>query len=192
MQRLRRCLDATLARATPPERALPRLYDGLRVLAGDAAAPRVGSAATAIDRYRRISLADSTLPRYSALAIVWPPGHVGPLHDHGGLWGIQIVLSGALDTDEYDVLAPQRVRRRHGARLTPGEGTWFGGRRFAHACRNASQHAPALSLHVYGGDLVNYLVYAEDGSGLGAPGAGQPVTPEMRTAQRHDANLIVE
>jgi predicted metal-dependent enzyme (double-stranded beta helix superfamily) len=193
MRRLRRCLDTTLANALPAERALPSLLDGLAALARDTAAPRAATDSTAIDRYQRIGLADSVRPRYSALAIVWPPGHVSPVHDHGGLWGIELVVAGALDIDEYDVLAPQRLRHRHHARLAPGEGAWFGGQRFAHACRNASRYEAALTLHVYGGDLVNYTVYDDDYDSYDRiPSEARTVIPAAGTAQRHEANLIIE
>ena len=193
MQRLRRCLDKTLANVLPAERALPNLLEGLTSLARDPAAPHAEAQSIAIDRYQRIGLAESKHPRYSALAIVWPPGHVSPVHDHGGLWGIELVVAGALDIDEYDVLSPQRLRHRHHARLSPYQGTWFGGRRFAHSCRNASRYEPAVSLHVYGGDLAHYTVYDDDYDSYDRmPGDARAVIPVAGNAQRHDVNLIIE
>ncbi len=52
-------------------------------------------------RYRRQLIAAAPDGGYTMLLIAWPPGYVTPLHDHAGLWGIELVLDGALQVDEY-------------------------------------------------------------------------------------------
>ncbi len=183
IQRLHDCLNKNLT-AEPTERALPELLHGLAPLARDPAGPASANNLSAVTQYQRFGLADSVSPRYSSLAILWPPGHASPVHDHGGLWGLEVVVSGALEIDEYDILSPRQLRHRHHGVLHTGEGTWFAGHRFAHSCRNASTSEPALTLHVYGGDLAHYTAYE--------PMGHYPVEPVSQTTKRSDERLIVE
>lgn len=100
---------------------------------------------------------------FSLLLLTWPANHATPIHDHGGLWGLELVLDGALEVDAY-------WRGRHDETLTLkgrdwlgfGDATWFeDGVGYVHRCRNLSRHDTALSLHVYGGDLAQYLAYEQ-------------------------------
>jgi predicted metal-dependent enzyme (double-stranded beta helix superfamily) len=95
------------------------------------------------------------------LVMAWPPNHLTPVHDHGGLWGMEVTLLGALEVQSYErdpASGDLRALKRDW--LGPGDGTWFeGGDSHAHRCRNLSQHDTALTLHVYGGDLAQYFAY---------------------------------
>lgn len=113
--------------------------------------------------FERWLLAERRSPALSVLVTEWPPGHVTPVHDHGGLWGLEVVLVGALEVQSYvrdrsddNLLAQGRNW------LGPGDATWFeGDPQYAHRCRNLSRHDTALTLHVYGGDLTQYLAYEQ-------------------------------
>ena len=45
-------------------------------------------------RYRRHLVAGGNDDGHTALLIAWPPGYQSPVHDHAGLWGIELVLQG--------------------------------------------------------------------------------------------------
>lgn len=111
--------------------------------------------------FERWLLAERRQPAISVLLMAWPPNHITPVHDHGGLWGVEVSLLGALEVQSYE-RDRQTGHLRLGQRdwLGPGDGTWFeGGDGHAHRCRNLSSCDTALTLHVYGGDLAQYLVY---------------------------------
>jgi predicted metal-dependent enzyme (double-stranded beta helix superfamily) len=103
------------------------------------------------------------------LGMAWPPNHMTPVHDHAGLWGLEVTLLGALEVQSYQRDPDSGDLRELGRDwLGPGDGTWFeGGDNHAHRCRNLSQRDTALTLHVYGGDLAQYFAYekAEPQSG---------------------------
>jgi hypothetical protein len=99
----------------------------------------------------------------SLLLMAWPANYSTPVHDHGGLWGLELVLNGALEVDAYERDAIDGELRLQGRTwLGIGDATWFDNTQpHAHRCRNLSRHETALSLHVYGGDLAQYLAYEQ-------------------------------
>lgn len=111
----------------------------------------------------RWSLVQRNKPPVSVMVMAWPPNHRTPVHDHAGLWGLELTLVGALevqswnrDPDSGELCALGRDW------LGPGDGTWFeGDQNHLHRCRNLSQHETALTLHVYGGVLDHYLTYEQ-------------------------------
>ncbi len=110
-------------------------------------------------RYRRQLIAAGTDGGYTMLLIAWPPGYVTPLHDHADLWGIELVLDGALQVEEFfsdgDAHAPT-LQPQRSLMLGSGDSAVFLDPAYVHRCRNLSQQQPALSLHVYGGMLDQY------------------------------------
>ncbi|HEY8683394.1 MAG TPA: cysteine dioxygenase family protein, partial [Rhodanobacter sp.] len=113
--------------------------------------------------FERWLLAERSKPAISVLVMAWPPNHLTPVHDHAGLWGLELTLLGALEVQSYarDPLSGD-LRMQGRDWLGPGDGTWFeGAEHHAHRCRNLSQHDTALTLHVYGGDLAQYFAYEQ-------------------------------
>ncbi len=100
-------------------------------------------------------------PALSVMVMAWPANHRTPVHDHAGLWGLELTLVGALEVQSWS--RHPDSGELHGLRhdwLGPGDGTWFeGDQNHVHRCRNLSQHETALTLHVYGGVLDHYLAY---------------------------------
>jgi predicted metal-dependent enzyme (double-stranded beta helix superfamily) len=115
--------------------------------------------------YRRIALTDHVARGYEALLIVWPPGHATPIHDHDGLWGIEIMLDGVLEVEAFDLALqehPHLVSRGVSV-IGIGDHLAFSQADYAHRCRNLSSNRAAVSLHIYGGALDTYRSYhAED------------------------------
>ncbi len=111
--------------------------------------------------FERWLVAEYSRPAMSVLIMAWPPNHITPVHDHGGLWGLEVSLLGALEVQSYERDGQTGDLRQLGRDwLGPGDGTWFeGSETHAHRCRNLSQCDTALTLHVYGGDLAQYFAY---------------------------------
>jgi 3-mercaptopropionate dioxygenase len=42
--------------------------------------------------------------RFVVVAMTWAPGQGSPLHDHGGLWGAEIVVSGSMHAMTYGLI----------------------------------------------------------------------------------------
>jgi len=116
------------------------------------------------DRFRRHPLAGIDGIGCSALVMYWPPGHATLPHDHGGLWGIEVVLDGALHVEEYvrggSESAPTLAKERC-LHLGVGDGAVFESPHYVHRCRNLSNATPTLTLHVYGGLLERYIAFDE-------------------------------
>jgi len=117
--------------------------------------------------YRRIPLAGHPAHGYEALLILWPPGHATPIHDHAGLWGIELVLDGVLEIEAFALsLKPSpRLVARERTMLGTGDHATFSGADYAHRCRNLSAQQPALSLHIYGGELDAYRSFRQQADG---------------------------
>jgi len=115
--------------------------------------------------FERWMLAERTKPPLTVLIMAWPPGYSTPVHDHGGLWGLEAAIAGALEVESFDKDERDHEMRSSGRTwLGPGDATWFEGTEtHAHRCRNLSRQDTALTLHVYGGDLSQYLAYEQPG-----------------------------
>ena len=127
-------------------------------------APTASTLAGDKDRFRRHPLAGMRDIGCSAIFMHWPPGHATLPHDHGGLWGIEVVLDGALHVEEYvrggSEAAPTLVKERC-VHLGIGDAAVFESPSYVHRCRNLSNATPALTLHVYGGSLERYDAFDE-------------------------------
>jgi predicted metal-dependent enzyme (double-stranded beta helix superfamily) len=117
--------------------------------------------ASSATSYRRVALADSAALGYEALLIIWPPNHATPIHDHDGLWGMEIMLDGVLEVEAFDLSLkdhPHLVSRGTSV-IGIGDHLAFSHADYAHRCRNLSSNRPAVSLHIYGGSLDTYRSY---------------------------------
>lgn len=114
--------------------------------------------------------------RYTGLIMVWPAAHATPIHDHAGLWGIEMVLQGSLSVEDYELVADGRggsQARFVGTTLLEERqaSTFLGTAGHAHRCANLSARRPAVTLHVYGGLLEAYHNFdpANDGNFVSRP-----------------------
>ncbi|WP_109125205.1 cysteine dioxygenase family protein [Dyella sp. C11] len=128
--------------------------------------------------FERWLVAQRNKPEISVLVMAWPADYHTPIHDHDGLWGLELALHGALEVESWDRGDDGKFLRMTGRDwLGPGDVTWFDADdRHAHRCRNLSRHETALTLHVYGGDLAQYFTYQEAGE------AGQWTKQMQRSA----------
>lgn len=114
--------------------------------------------------YRRFPLTLQTSRNYEALLILWPPDHATPIHDHDGLWGMEFVLDGVLEVEAFDLSLNQHPHlvSREASILGVGDFVTFSDADYAHRCKNLSSNRPALSLHIYGGELNTYRSFHEE------------------------------
>ncbi|GAA0709022.1 cysteine dioxygenase family protein [Dokdonella soli] len=99
--------------------------------------------------------------RYTGLIMVWPAGYSTPIHDHAGLWGIEMVLQGTLGVEDYELTTDERGEAQPRfvgtTLLEEGQSCAFRGTAgHAHRCTNLSARRAAVTLHVYGGLLETY------------------------------------
>ena len=111
--------------------------------------------------------------RYTGLVMVWPAGYSTPIHDHAGLWGIELVLQGALGVEDYELGAGADAGQPRFVGTTvleDGQSCAFEGTTgHAHRCTNLSARRPAVTLHVYGGLLETYRNFDQVDGGRFVP-----------------------
>ena len=149
-------------------KALGALRDRLSAIAASEDAPNVHRFAADGDEFRRHPIAAVESDDCSALLMYWPAGHATLPHDHAGLWGIEVVVDGRLDVDEYlksgsaDEPILTLVRSLS---LRAGDAAVFTSEQYVHRCRNRSNTSATLTLHIYGGVLAAYTAFDTDAAG---------------------------
>ena len=116
------------------------------------------------DRYARRLLHRDPKGRYTMLAMVWDKGQGTPLHDHAGMWCVECVYQGRIRVTSYAVrggdpeTAVVQFSKENeilagvgeaGALIPPFE---------YHVLENADA-TPAVTLHVYGGEMTYCHVF---------------------------------
>lgn len=133
------------------------------------------------DTYARRLLHRDPRGRYTAIVMTWGPGQGTPVHDHGGLWCVEGVVEGQIAVTLYDVTTEADWFHMM-PRDTVLAGVGTAGRLIPptdyHVIANAVADAPSLTLHVYGGDLMECHVFR--------PGPGGRYTAETRALTFHD------
>lgn len=115
------------------------------------------------DSYARRLLHQDPDGRYTAVVMTWGPGQATAVHDHGGLWCVEGVVSGEMVVTQYDVTC-------HGdgtATVMPGAtvhaGIGSAGRLIPptdyHVLGSARAEAASVTLHVYGGSLDDCRIF---------------------------------
>ena len=118
------------------------------------------------DTYRQYPLHRDAAGRFSVVSFVWGPGQSTPIHDHT-VWGLIGVLRGAEQSQAYRFVGLQQlrptgppVRLEAGAieAVSPSVGD-------IHRVHNPHADRVAISIHVYGADIVTVQrsTYTEDG-----------------------------
>ena len=120
--------------------------------------------------YARRLLHRDEAGRYTVMAMVWDRGQGTPLHDHAGIWCVEGVYRGEIEVVSYALRggdpAEDRVRFERGPVLRAGVGeTAHLLPPFEyHEIRNSAE-APAVTIHVYGGDMTHCHVFEPLGGG---------------------------
>lgn len=106
-----------------------------------------------VEKYAQHLLYKDPLGKFSVVSFVWGPGQRTPIHNHT-VWGLVGVIKGAELCDEYhvhdDFVKPQNrshiLKAGQVEAVSPTVGDW-------HRVANHLEDQPAVSIHVYGGDI---------------------------------------
>jgi predicted metal-dependent enzyme (double-stranded beta helix superfamily) len=107
--------------------------------------------------------------RFVLVAMTWAPGQMTRLHDHDGLWGVEIVVDGTMQETAYRLVDRDRNDRYRFVRedvRTASKGT------AGAVCPPYDYHTfgnigntPAHTLHVYGGVMAQCNVFTPEADG---------------------------
>lgn len=115
------------------------------------------------DSYARRLVYRSDEPRFTVLAMVWGPGQGTPIHDHSGMWCVEGVVEGRIEVTQYDLLEREGDRCRFAAQETIDAGVGSSGRLIPpfdhHTIQNPSGEDSAVTIHVYGGEMVRCKIF---------------------------------
>lgn len=111
------------------------------------------------DKYARRLVHRDPAGRYTLLAMVWDTGQGTALHDHAGMWCCECVYRGEIKVDSYDLHNDEEdevLQFTKEQTITAGVGK--AGALIPpfdyHTIENADPDRPAVTLHVYGGELT--------------------------------------
>jgi 3-mercaptopropionate dioxygenase len=118
--------------------------------------------------YARRLVYDDPVTGVCVLAMVWAPGQSTPLHDHSGLWGVEAVLAGEIESLPFELIGQQDGQ--YSFRALPVERVPTGSTSYLmppfeyHITRNVSQQV-AITLNIYGGEMPACNIFLPSGSG---------------------------
>lgn len=171
----------TLIRCQTVDELLRRLDDAVRVRDDESRCQQVkqvladalGSGELRLDpqwlvpapgSYARRLLHRDPAGRYSVLVMVWDRGQGTSLHDHAGTWCVECVYQGRIEVTSYSIRGGDAER---GVVQFAPETTIYAGPGQAgalippfeyHILKNAEE-TPAVTLHVYGGELTSCHIF---------------------------------
>lgn len=124
------------------------------------------------ERYARHLLHRSEDHGYTAVVMVWGPGQRTGLHDHSGLWCVEGVVEGELEITRFERLGDE-CDRGEGYRFEECErvhasagssGSLIPPHEY-HVLANDSAREPAITLHIYGGEMTACSVFEPQADG---------------------------
>jgi len=118
------------------------------------------------DHYARRLVHRDERRGYSIVAMTWGPGQATPLHDHAGMWCVEGVWDGSIAVTQYELTGREDGRFRFEKRNSYQAGFGSAGCLIPpheyHVIANAGD-APAISIHIYGGDMERCNVFEPAG-----------------------------
>jgi predicted metal-dependent enzyme (double-stranded beta helix superfamily) len=123
------------------------------------------------DTYARRLLHRNDALGYTAVVMTWGPGQRTPLHDHAGIWCVEGVVEGRMDVTQFDLIEDRPGRA--GAYCFEEKGCVHAAVGSAgslippfdyHVLANALD-SPAITLHVYGGEMTTCHVFEPTAGG---------------------------
>ena len=94
---------------------------------------------------------------YSIVIMTWGPGQRTEIHDHSGMWCVEGVWGGSIDVQQYERVEDASGRIRFEPRNSYQAGVGSAGCLIPpyeyHSISNADDRVPAVSLHIYGGEM---------------------------------------
>ncbi|MEL7310155.1 MAG: cysteine dioxygenase family protein [Pseudomonadota bacterium] len=129
----------------------------------------VGVMSPRADRYARRLLHRDPERGYSIVAMTWGACQSTPIHDHAGMWCVEGVCAGTIDVQQFELMAhePEAERYRFEPRNSYMAGIGSAGCLIPpyeyHLIANPCDRTPAVSLHIYGGDMDHCHVFVREG-----------------------------
>ena len=124
---------------------------------------------TAPDRYARRLLHRDPAGRYSVVVMVWDRGQGTPLHDHSGMWCVECVYRGRIRVTSFDRVGDPGAEPM---RFVPETVILAGKGEAGHLIPPFEYHmidnpdeTPAVTIHVYGGEMTYCHVFEPEGAG---------------------------
>ena len=119
------------------------------------------------DRYVRRLLWRDRDDRFVIVAMTWNAGQQTPLHDHGGLWGAEIVVTGTMREQNFRIVerdagGAARFAREPDLTLTERTVGFLVPPYDHHAYANVGESV-AHTVHVYTGPLETCIAYSPAG-----------------------------
>lgn len=114
-----------------------------------------GAFSTRSQAFRCWPLAERRKPPINMILMAWSPNHVTAVHQHTGLWSLELTLVGAIEVQSYSRSAESgALREERRDWLGPGDSIWFEDSSHPlHRARNLSSRDTALTLRIFGGDV---------------------------------------
>jgi predicted metal-dependent enzyme (double-stranded beta helix superfamily) len=117
---------------------------------------------------RRLLYKDPTF-RYSVVVMVWACNQGTPVHDHDGTWCVECVYQGEIEVVSMNIVGDKKEEIvRFSEEQTVRAGIGEAGKLIPpfeyHVIRNRGD-APAVTVHVYGGELTSCNVFNPLGDG---------------------------
>ncbi|MEM9171813.1 MAG: cysteine dioxygenase family protein [Pseudomonadota bacterium] len=121
------------------------------------------------DRYARRLLHRDAERGYSIVAMTWGACQATPIHDHAGMWCVEGVCAGTIDVQQFELTATEAEDRycfepRNSYMAGVGSAGCLIPPYEYHLIANACDRSPAVSLHIYGGDMDHCHVFVREGT----------------------------
>ncbi|MFK8053256.1 MAG: cysteine dioxygenase [Woeseiaceae bacterium] len=119
------------------------------------------------DRYARRLIHRDEEKGYSIVAMTWGPCQSTPIHDHSGMWCVEGVCAGTIDVLQFELMEQDADQRfRFESRNSYMAGIGSAGCLIPpyeyHLIANPCDRNPAVSLHIYGGDMHQCQVFVQE------------------------------
>lgn len=115
------------------------------------------------ERYARRLLYRDSDGRFSVVAMAWGPGQRAALHDHDGSWCVEGVLAGAVVSEAWILKGEEegglRFVRGRTTLATVGDTAAIFPPFEHHVFGNAVEDVSAVTLHVYGPEILRCRTY---------------------------------
>ena len=119
---------------------------------------------------RRLLTRDDDLG-FSIVAMTWGPGQATAIHDHAGMWCVEGVWAGAIDVEQYELTGIDansnrfRFEKRNSFEAGVGSAGCLIPPFEYHLISNPDSGSPAVSIHIYGGEMTSCHVFEPVGEG---------------------------
>ena len=115
------------------------------------------------DHYARRLVHRDEQRGYSIIAMTWGPGQGTPIHDHAGMWCVEGVWAGRIEVEQFDLVDSdddccEFVKQGLVEAGVGSAGCLIPPYEYHRIC-NGCNKTPAVSLHIYGGDMTYCHVF---------------------------------